>query len=108
MASDKPRCNCCADWYYLGREKVREARQNHGGGPECLPHRKAGTSKERAKKRSVDDHQHIYVTTTEFSDYVYTDHHGRPYVCTQTLCAEWTCRKFKPRLRWRDTRVYLD
>lgn len=93
MANDKPRCNCCADWYHEGIEKVREARANAGWGPEELPHRKAG--KKKARKRKKDDHKHIYVREIREVNGIYWS--GKPYTHWNIVwqCAEFGCNKVK-------------
>jgi hypothetical protein len=87
MATDKPRCSCCADWYHEGIERVREARANAGWGPEELPHRKVGKKKGRPKK---DDHKHIYVKEIRKNTWSYYT-----YWAIVWQCAEFNCEKIK-------------
>ena len=81
-------CSCCDDYYTEGMLRRREVRQDHGGGPEIPPHRKAAKRKPR-KARA--DHKHIYVHEVEvgqgWGDLKYRRHTWQ--------CAEFGCYKMK-------------
>ncbi len=85
-------CLCCSDWWDERAETRKEFRQNHGGGPEEISHRKKG--KYEKKKRT--NHKHIYVeriTEDNFYNLISTKHIFE--------CAEWNCDKSYVKYEWR-------
>lgn len=58
-------CYFCHDWK-IERSKARDFRQDHGGGPEEMPHRKKGTGKKFCKKNKGP---HVYDAYTEWQYY---------------------------------------
>lgn len=65
----------------------KDFRDDHGGGPEELPHKKKAKPKPR-KARS--DHKHIYVEEVEVFRWL-----GKSYEIHTWKCAEFNCDKVK-------------
>lgn len=61
----------------------RDFRDNHGGGPEEIPHKKVGRKKGRGTKRS--DHKHIWETNGPETVNLWS---GNTYKITHYECLE--------------------
>lgn len=61
--SKRPACNCCIDYWTEARLARRDFRQDHGSGPEELPHRpKRGKVSPKHKGCEANDGgPHVYV-----------------------------------------------